>query len=323
MKSKITTIIPFLNKSNTEQLNYLIIKILKGKNFPDEIFIAHSGYARLNLSSFVKKLALKKKVIIKKFYKKKMYPGEARNVGIKMSKNNILGFLDLNTIPNSNWLREGMGQLKNNTLICWGQTYYSAETYQAKIIRASTVGSHLHRTIPGTIFNRKIINKCGKFIENVRAGEDGDWIQRINLHQIKGQANNCTLVYASLNKVDYTSILKKWFLYYSHSKKLSHLMFQRNIYFLFFIITTVLISYNWNGVVAGWNTESSQYIPNFTTITVLIFSSIYIVFRAILLPVKKKTKLTFLLPFNFLTISLFSVLLDTIKIIAFLNFKKK
>tara|TARA_B110000503_G_scaffold84914_1_gene129219 strand:- start:255 stop:1223 length:969 start_codon:yes stop_codon:yes gene_type:complete len=322
MKSKVTVIIPFLNNSNVEALNFLIIKIFKGRDFPDEILIIYSGHARLNLSSFVIKLALKKKTIINKFYRKKMYPGEARNLGIDLSKNSVLGFLDLNTIPDNNWLRTAQRKLKNNILVCWGQTFYDAKKYRAKIIRASTMGSNLHRTIPGTIINKKIINICGKFIENVRAGEDGDWAQRVDLHKIKTLTNSNWVVYKGLDELNYFSTIKKWFIYYCHSKKLSHLLFQKNFYFWVFSLILIFISYNWNGIVAGWDTTSPKYIPNITKIIASLFLFSYVFLRGILIPIKKRTKLLFLLPFNFLGIFLFSFFLDAAKILAFFNFKK-
>ena len=53
------------------------------------------------------------------------------------------------------------------------------------IIRAATYGSLPLRTLPGSIVHKEIFNTCGLLVGSVRAGEDGDWMRRVNLHKLK------------------------------------------------------------------------------------------------------------------------------------------
>ena len=317
MRHNISIIIPFINNNGATEINFLLEKMIENKNFPSEVLIILSHDKKLKLTNYNKKKASEKKIIIRKYFKKKMYPGEARNLGIKKSTNDIIGFLDTSTIPSNLWLKTGIQKLKNDIVISWGQTFYCAEKYKAKIIRASTVGSIIHKTVPGTILKKKIINNCGIFIENIRAGEDGDWIRRINLHEIKNKINNQYLYYTKLNELSFFDVIKKWFEYYSHSKKFNHVLLQKNIYFLALSIFFILVSYNWNGILAGWNTASPQYIPNITKTTISVFLSLYILIRGIIIPIKKKTNISFIFPTNFLIIAFFSFFLDVSKTLAF------
>ena len=66
-----------------------------------------------------------------------------------------------------------------------GQTYYLANTYKEKIIRASTYGKAYLNTLPGSIFKKNIVDKVGKFNSVSRAGEDTDWLRRLKEKNIK------------------------------------------------------------------------------------------------------------------------------------------
>lgn len=322
MQVKVTIIIPYLN-NHPEQLFVLINKIILGKYLPNEILLAYSGEKKLTISSVLKKKIKEKKIIFKKIYKRKMYPGEARNIAIDKSKNNIVGFLDLNTLPDKKWLYYGYKSIGERHLIVWGRFYCEAISFTEKIIRASTLGSRVHKSIPGTILYKNVFKKCGKFIEDVRAGEDGDWQNRAYLHQIKNKVNNYLLKYNGFKNKNYLQILKKWFTYYSHSKNLLHLRNQKNYYYWALTIILIIAAYNWNALIANWQMNSPKYIPNITKITFFSICIIYILIRGIILPLVKKERVLFIFPFNFLVITIFSFFLDITKYLTFLNLKIK
>jgi hypothetical protein len=322
MIAKVSLIIPYLNNKNIEKLNFLLNAILNGKCVPKEIILVYSYKKTINISNSLIYRLKKKKIIIKKFYKKKMYPGEARNHGIKKARNKIICFLDLETIPNKNWFLEGMKSLKLND-VSFGQTVCSAHSYRDKIIRASTIGSKVLLTIPGSFLKKKIFLLCGLFVENVKAGEDGDLISRMNLHNIKSNSNIEKIIYNAQNNKTYKEILKKWYLNYSHAKNFPHIVVQKKIYYLPISLLLIIISFNWNRLLSQWNEESPIYIANITKITIFITIIFYIILRGIIFPLKKNEKFFFILPFNFLIISFFSFLLDICKLLAFFNIKKK
>ena len=322
MQVKVTIIIPYLNNS-PEQLFTLINKIILGRYFPSEILLVYSGRKKLIIPSVLTKKIKEKRITFKKIYKKKMYPGEARNVGIDKCKNNTLGFLDLNTLPDKKWLYYGYKSIGEKYLIIWGRFTCEATSFTEKIIRASTLGSRVYEHIPGTILNKKVFEKCGKFIENIRAGEDGDWQSRVYFHQIKTKLNNYLVKYNGFKNKNYLQILKKWFTYYSHSKNLLHLRNQKNYYYWALTIILIIAAYNWNALIANWQMNSPKYIPNITKITFFSICIIYILIRGIILPLVKKERVLFIFPFNFLVITIFSFFLDITKYLTFLNLKIK
>lgn len=82
-------------------------------------------------------------------------------------------------------------------------------------------------------------------------------------------------------------------------------------------ITFLLISYSvyrWNGVIAKWLENAVLYIPHVTKIYLgsLILGSI--IYRGLLLPIKRKVPYSFLFPYKWLNVGLLGLLLDLIKL---------
>ena len=110
---------------------------------------------------------------------------------------------------------------------------------------------------------------------------------------------------------------KKWFRNYSFSGNLPHRKIQKDLYYYLISFVTVLIAYNWNKVIAAWDTESIYFIPNVTKISLLVIIAIYAAIRGILLPKKKGIDFKFIFPMNFIFISAISFLIDITKALAF------
>ena len=101
---------------------------------------------------------------------------------------------------------------------------------------------------------------------------------------------------------------------------------QKKIYYLPISLLTIIISFNWNSFVTEWNESNYKYIPNITKITIFSIISVYIFIRGLIYPFSKEEKISFLLPFNFLIIGIFTFFLDITKLYSFINFfniKKK
>jgi hypothetical protein len=77
------------------------------------------------------------------------------------------------------------------------------------------------------------------------------------------------------------------------------------------------VAFNWNAVLASWDSESALYIPNITKISALVIFISYIFIRGIFIPKRKGVSLKFIFPINFLLISFFSGMLDFVKVLAF------
>ena len=118
-------------------------------------------------------------------------------------------------------------------------------------------------------------------------------------------------------------LIKKWFRNYKFSAKLPFYRAHKDLYFYAASFITALIAFNWNQVLASWNTNSIYYIPNITKFSLLGILLIYTFIRGILLPFKKSVKFSFIFPFNIFFVVLLSMTLDLTKFIAFIYAKFK
>jgi glycosyltransferase involved in cell wall biosynthesis len=316
MVREISLIIPSQNAET--KLLHLLSNILDWEVIPNEIIIVDSSQRKFFIpedqESSIRKLNISLVII----YGDNLYPGHARNIGIANATNSLLAFLDTSTHPTKKWLSNGLHLMNtNNSQGVWGNTYYEADIYTSKIIRACTYGNKPIKTFPGSILKRDIFKKCGLFIESTRAGEDGDWMSRLNLHNITLCNPDEFLNYGDLNNMSIKKLLKKWFRNYTFSGKLPHRRSQKDHYFYFISIVAVLIAYNWNTVIASWDTESIYFIPNITKISLFLIIIIYLFIRGIALPRKKGINYSFIFPINFLIISLVSACIDFTKALAF------
>jgi hypothetical protein len=326
VQNKISLIIPAL--SSSFYVEDFLINVLLWKKLPDEIIVVNTS-KKIFVDKFLVQKLKKKKVELVIIKKSKLYPGAARNIGILKSKYKYVLFLDINTSPfDKNWLKINFDYLLKKKLdgIC-GRTIYLADTFVEKIIRASTYGRTPLKTIPGSIFNKKTILSVGKFDENSRAGEDTDWLQRLNKLNFKIRESKGEIFYKGLFKTNFNAIIVKWFRNYYKSASLPHLNIQKNLYLFSLFLIMFIIVFNWNYstlcftstiCLNNYNAQDGYFIPHITKIFLLATFTIYSLTRGIYFPLKKKIKLNFLFPLNFIPITIFSFILDSVKLITFL-----
>ena len=285
---------------------------------PNEIIIVDSSDDKLIIPNYFNIFVKNNNIKLSIIYGKSLYPGHARNIGINSSNNNLIAFLDTSTIPKRTWLSSGLEIVSTqNSAGVWGKTYYEADKFLTKIFRASTFGEKPIKTFPGSILKKNVFNRCGLFIETTRAGEDGDWISRCTVHGLKISIPYEFLNYGELNEVSAQKIVKKWFRNYAHSSQLTYSKAHRNLYYYGISFLAVLVAFNWNAVLASWDSESTLYIPNVTKISILILLISYTFIRGIFIPRRKSVSLKFIFPINFIFISFFSGVLDIVKVLAF------
>jgi len=316
MVKEISLIIPSQNAE--EKLLNLLRCIPNWEIFPNEIIIIDSSEKNFLIPEDFKSFAKKLDIKILVSYGNDLYPGHARNIGISNSSNSLLAFLDTSTYPSNKWLSSAFKTIKvNNADGVWGNTYYQAKTFSSKIFRACTFGAKPIRTFPGSIIKKDIFNICGLFIESVRAGEDGDWMSRAELQEIKMSSPNEFLSYDELDSSSFKELIKKWFRNHIYGAKLPFFRAHKDFYYYAISLIAVVIAFNWNWILASWDEESILFIPNITKISVLIILVIYIYIRGIFLPAKKGINYRFILPINFIFIGFLSALLDFTKALAF------
>ena len=86
-----------------------------------------------------------------------------------------------------------------------------------------------------------------------------------------------------------------------------------NILQIIILLMSIYLIYSWNKVIANWVEEGIWYIPHITKIYVSVLISFSLIYRGLFLPIKRKVKLNFLIPFNWLFIGFFGLILDLTK----------
>ncbi len=317
MKNKISLIIPSI--SDEFFVNDFLTNIYLWIYIPSEIILINTSGKKIKIDKYINRKFKSKKVTIKIINKKNLYPGAARNLGLRYSKFKYILFLDMNTVPYSkNWLNRNFNYLIKNKLDgLYGQTFYLANSYQEKIIRASTYGKAYLRTIPGSIFSKETLLKVGKFNSMTRAGEDTEWINRSKRYNLKIIDSIEPIFYKGLYNATYLGIIKKWFRNYSYSANLPHLAAQKNLYIFLLFLFVFFSVFNWNSSSLNWDSGIGIFIPHITKIFLLFSSFVYLFIRGAYIPLIKKVNLRFLLPLNIFGVTVFSFILDTTKLIAF------
>ncbi len=205
-------------------------------------------------------------------YKKvtKLFPGEARNLGVRISKFKWLAFLDSKTIPEQDWLEKNIDLVIDNNLdVIFGSTKYLATTEFQKCIKACTHGNKIVETTPGSLINRTNFDLIGGFQEQVRTGDDMAWRQQVKASTLKYDSpEEVTLTYSEL-PTKLLDSMKRFFVYQLHGSKVNIQNTNKNIILGLFLILITLIIPKWNFLV-GFE-ASPLYIPNITTIYVTIF----------------------------------------------------
>ena len=251
-----------------KQLNDLCNQILK----PDEVLIVNSEIdydVNDLLKSYENRLNIKYH-----FYKERLLPGAARNIGVSISENELIAFLDSKTSPKPNWLSESLQILvSSNAKIVFGNTLYRYSNYFEKILVLGMYGRNIISTVPGTVIYRTTFYQLGEFISDVRAGEDLEWRGRLKaIPQIKiAETNDVNLEYrfASDRKLEqfFRSARNSW-----SSAKIDAQINTRLLLFGLSVILLILLAPNWNKYIGG-----ILFIPDLTKIILIIISMVLIV----------------------------------------------
>ena len=208
------------------------------------------------------------------FYRSRLMPGGARNIGAKQTQNEIIAFLDSKTAPDHNWLKFSISKLINEeSKIMFGKTQYKAVTYFNELLILTMYGKKPVSTIPGTLMYKEIFNSTKGFKENVRAGEDLEWRARIKKLGIKSnESSEVNLIYSSLSN----NIFQETFRNARNSWSTAKIDAQINTRLLFigqFLIFILLAAPNWNQYFAG-----IIFIPNISKITLMFAALVMIIY---------------------------------------------
>ena len=292
----ISVIVPTLGFGSTVKT---LLNALKNQTISiDEIILVDSSIDNEVMSVFKD---YEDSLPLKYFKVDSLFPGEARNFGIRKSNGDLIAILDSKTIPQKNWLEEGIRKIKKSNFdIVFGSTAYIAHTKVQRIIQACTYGKNPVETTPGSILPRHVFEQIGDFIEGTRTGDDLEWRNRAKHCGLSFYSPSESLqIYENISK----SILaefKRAFIYQLHGAKLDVQQRARIVIFGISIIFITLLIPQWNNIV-GWE-SSPFYIEN---ITKSYFYGLSIFSLIILVISHKFNQLVRNIWFRFLAVSIF------------------
>jgi len=220
------------------------------------------------------------------------YPGDARNIGVEKTKGEWIAFLDSTTVPEHDWLERCIETaIEKKADFVGGLTFFEADTYFKKLLRAATFGCSPCSTLPGSIMKKEIFVKSGGFIPSIRSSEDVEWIERIKSMGFKTDTvkDPVTKYYGFQGNL--WLAIKKYYKFAMASAQTEVLKGQKKLYMSALLILLTILIYKWNLFVAGWDKKSILYIPHITKIYLVSLVVLYVAFKGFLRPWNRKIKL--------------------------------
>ena len=258
------------------------------KSKPEQIIIIDSSNSD-NIREYIQKNNYENLSIeIIYHHEKNLYPGKARNIGVKISQCNWIAFLDSKTIASENWLSEYKKLiLKKNYDVIFGSTMFVSkkENKISTLFLNATYGNKPHCTVPGTLIKKNYFEQ-NKFLENFRSGEDVLWRKKIINNHLINKLILDKKFYITYDQISnkFSENIYKHFIYSIYSSTIAIKNNIKDIYLSIFLILTALIIPKWNVLIEGWDTNP-LYIPNITKLYILTLVSIliiYVLFKNIL-----------------------------------------
>ncbi|MFL2724829.1 MAG: glycosyltransferase [Gammaproteobacteria bacterium] len=215
---------------------------------------------------------------------KPSFAGLSTNIGIKNARNELIALLDTKTVPSRSWLKEYLVFIQNEKVdIVFGNTFFGYTNSFQRAVRAASYGAVGHETVPGSLFYKNIACNI-KFQENLRAGYDIDWRERVK--------ESYSWYLPTTNFINYDQfpnsiydLVKKYFYYSFYTGFISSQKRLKDLYFSLLLAITALIIPRWNLMLEGWD-QNDLYIPDITKkyalsliIIFLIISLVSLIFR--------------------------------------------
>ena len=225
----------------------------------------------------------------------------------------------MQTIPKPHWLETTLSLLDSQCATgVFGATCFVADNRFEKLVRDGFYGQIPRKTLPGSVFRREVFSRAGQFIDWVRAGEDTEWILRLELLKIPIVYPSVALVdYIGLIDLEMKQLLKKWYRNYTACRELPHFFPQKLLLWMVLYPLLILIAFNWNYLIADWRIDSPMYIGHVTKVVAIMPGVAYVIVRGLILPLQHGVKIRRLLPVRFISIVLVCLLADLAKILVF------
>jgi glycosyltransferase involved in cell wall biosynthesis len=283
------------------------------KNF--EIIIVDSSHDDMKIS---KDIFCDLNTRIKVIHTNNAFPGKARNIGAHEASAKFIAFIDSKSIPVNSWLQENYDFLNSSdSRIILGLFRASSDNlnFFQKILKASSYGNLKHVSVPGSMMRKDIFISSGGFNEDVGAGEDIEWVERLQRLNIKTSiSENINFFYIVFPETFYKDI-KKWAFYSFENAKINILQTQKSLYFILLTVLILYFIYSWNYLFTqgAWS-NSPYFVPNLNTIVWSVLFAFYSLVRGIIMPFNKKEQLSYIFPFKWILIAILGFLIDVSKL---------
>ena len=258
MTDNVSIVIP-CRDDNIKNFSATLDAINSQALMPSEIIIVDSSKSN-QIMDFVSECSVKNLILYKRI--KPAFAGFSTNIGVEMSNHELIALLDTKTVPSISWLKDYVEILKKEEVsIVFGNTIFEYSSPFQRAVRAASYGAVPHETVPGTLFHKAIATKI-KFKENLRAGYDIDWRERVKDSFRWHLPDKEYISYGDFPNSIF-SLIKKYFVYSFYTGLISSQKKLKDIYFSIILIVTALIIPRWNLMLDGWD-QNSLYIPDIT-----------------------------------------------------------
>jgi glycosyltransferase involved in cell wall biosynthesis len=231
-------------------------------------------------------------------------PSSSKNEGIRVSKSDLVAFMDCGLLFGTDWLEKQVDFLNSQNLdVVSGGCYLRGVGLWDCSAVAQTYGYKRFRpTVPSSLVRKSVFDRTGLFLEGRRSGYDVDWVNRLRTLGIKRGINRDVVV--QYNGVNYAKSLRSLLpksIRYGEGTLGLHRYYYPYAYFL--LVPIFLLAVFLKPAVAA------------------IFVPAYLIGRGYLMPAFKSRGLRIITdyPLSVLTLPLTGFVIDVGKMVGFLK----
>jgi glycosyltransferase involved in cell wall biosynthesis len=209
----VSVVISYHNESGTLETT---LKLLAQQTLPPrEVILVDSSSTDKSyrmIQEWIECQCPKTGIVFRNLQKGTVMPSSSMNVGIRYAEHKLLAFMDCGLLFEPDWLEKQVNYMtEHDTDVVYGVCYFEGTTLLDRSAIAQTYGYKRCRPcVPSSLIKKEVFEKIGLFSENIRAGFDVDWLNRLREAGIERKINPSVVV--KYNGINYARSLKGLFL---------------------------------------------------------------------------------------------------------------
>jgi glycosyltransferase involved in cell wall biosynthesis len=138
-------------------------------------------------------------------------PGSSKNAGVRVAASDHIAFMDCGLLFGRNWLEKQVHYMqRTGARVVSGGCFLEGEGTLDRAAVAQTYGFQRFRPcVPSTLLEKSVFTETGPFLENLRAGYDVDWLNKLKTHEITRHINPAMVL--CYNGVNYAATIGQLF----------------------------------------------------------------------------------------------------------------